>query len=60
MLVLSRKIGESVHIGGGIVVTVVDVRRDGKVRLGFTAPREIPVVRTEVAERQDRTTNKGE
>lgn len=47
MLVLSRKMGEAIHIGGGIVVTVVELRGD-KVRLGIAAPREVPVHRSEV------------
>ncbi len=34
---------------GGIVVTVIDVRGD-KVRLGITAPKDVPVHRKEVAE----------
>ena len=37
MLVLSRKPGEKVVIGGGITVTVVSVKGN-KVRLAFTAP----------------------
>jgi carbon storage regulator len=49
MLVLSRQRDESVVIGDGIVVTVVDIRGD-KVRLGITAPKDVPVHRFEVAE----------
>jgi carbon storage regulator len=49
MLVLSRKVGESVIIGGQIVVTVVRV--DGEaVRLGIAAPSDVPVHRQEVYE----------
>jgi carbon storage regulator len=47
MLVLSRKVGEKVRIGRNIFVTVVRCQ-DGKVRLGFEAPTELPVVRTEI------------
>jgi len=47
VLVLSRKRDEKVVIGNSIVVTVVEVRGD-KVRLGFQAPREIPIHRHEV------------
>lgn len=47
MLVLSRKEGESVVIGDDITVTVVEMR-NGKVRLGFDAPREVSVHRREV------------
>lgn len=49
MLVLSRKKGERVKIGESIEICVVEIRGD-KVRLGFTAPSEIPVHRVEVYE----------
>lgn len=47
MLVLSRKLGDSVFIGDNIKVTVVCIRGD-KVRLGFSAPKETTVHRHEV------------
>lgn len=53
MLVLSRKLGESLLIGETIRVTVVDIRGD-KVRLGIEAPTEIAVHRQEVQEAIDR------
>lgn len=47
MLVLSRKPGESIVIGGGIVVKVVRV--DGEaVRIGISAPSDVPIHRQEV------------
>ena len=47
MLVLSRKIGERVTIGDGVVVTVLEVK--GKqVRLGFEAPPDVPIWRGEL------------
>lgn len=49
MLVLSRKRDESIIIGHDIVVTVIDIRGD-KVRLGISAPSEVPVHRKEVYE----------
>ncbi|GIG30644.1 carbon storage regulator CsrA [Cellulomonas marina] len=49
MLVLSRRVGERLLIGDGIVVTVIEVRGDG-VRLGIDAPREVRVHRAEVLE----------
>jgi len=52
MLCLSRRENESIVIDGNITITVVDIR-DGKVRLGITAPRGIPVHREEVQERID-------
>ena len=47
MLVLSRKLNESIVIDDDIVITVVEIRGD-KVRLGIQAPREVPVHRSEV------------
>lgn len=47
MLVLSRKIGESVRIGDEVIVTVVEIRGD-KVLLGFSAPVDVPIHREEV------------
>jgi carbon storage regulator len=47
MLVLSRKAGESIIIGGGVKLTVVEVRGD-RVRIGFEGPREVPIHRQEV------------
>jgi carbon storage regulator len=49
MLVLSRKKNESVMIGDGVEVMVVDIRWD-KVRLGIKAAKEVPVHRREVYE----------
>jgi carbon storage regulator len=47
VLVLSREAGQSVVIGGDVVVTVVEVKGD-VVRLGIAAPREVQVHREEV------------
>jgi carbon storage regulator len=47
MLVLSRKLGEKIHIGNHICITVVDIDR-GKIRLGIEAPRQVPVYRQEL------------
>lgn len=47
MLVLSRKVGEKILIGDGIVVTVVRVAQ-GVVRIGVEAPEELPIVREEI------------
>ena len=50
MLVLSRKIGESIIIDGGIRVIVVAAKGD-KVRIGIDAPREVRVDREEIHRR---------
>ena len=47
MLVLTRKTNQSIMIGDEIEVSVLAVSRD-KIRLGITAPREVPVFRKEV------------
>lgn len=47
MLVLSRRKDESIVIDENITLTIVEIRGD-KVRLGITAPREIPIHRQEV------------
>lgn len=47
MLVLTRRVGDSIVIADEIVVTVLEVRSD-QVRLGIDAPREVAVHREEV------------
>jgi carbon storage regulator len=47
MLLLYRSVGERIVIGEDITVEVLSIER-GKVRLGFTAPRGVPIYRFEV------------
>lgn len=47
MLVLTRRVGDSIIIGHEVVVTVLEVRSD-QVRIGIDAPREVTVHREEV------------
>jgi len=47
VLVLTRKTNQSIMIGDAVEVSVLAVSRD-KIRLGITAPRDIPVFRKEV------------
>lgn len=49
MLVVSRKVGERILIGEQITVTVIKVGSGG-VRIGIQAPKELAVVREELAE----------
>lgn len=48
MLVLTRRINESIVINGDIVVTVLEVGRNGQVRLGIEAPRHYQIYRKEL------------
>jgi len=47
MLVLTRKINQSIMIGDDVEIVVIAVSRD-KIRLGITAPKDVPVFRKEV------------
>lgn len=50
MLILTRRIGETVVIGDDVDITVLGVRGN-QVRLGVKAPREVSVHREEIYER---------
>ncbi|MFO0895962.1 MAG: carbon storage regulator [Pirellulales bacterium] len=57
MLVLSRKSGESVQLGGAageIVIKVIDLG-GGRVRLGIEAPQSVTIVRSELGPRPPAT-----
>ena len=47
MLVLARRVDESIAIGDSIIVTVLAIEGD-RVKLGIAAPKEIPILRQEV------------
>ncbi len=48
MLVLSRKVGESILISDSIRLTVVQSAKNGRIRLGIDAPPEVIVLREEL------------
>ena len=50
MLVLSRKLGETIVINGDVTVTVLEVS-GGRVRLGFNGPSSVPIHRGEIHSR---------
>ena len=50
MLILTRRVGETVVIGDDVTVTVLGVKGN-QVRLGVNAPREVSVQREEIFER---------
>ena len=47
MLVLSRKVNQSVRIGSDITVTVTKIK-GGTVRVGIEAPKDVKITRPEV------------
>jgi len=49
MLVLARKLNESIMIGDNVVVKVISIDK-GVVKLGIEAPREISIIRNELIE----------
>jgi carbon storage regulator len=51
MLTLTREPGQKIVVGDDIVITVVSVSENGRVRLGIEAPRQIRIDREEVLER---------
>ena len=53
MLILTRRIGESVRIGDDVEVTVMAIN-GSQVRIGVKAPRHVVVDREEIAERKRR------
>ena len=55
MLILTRRVGQSIYIGNDIVVTVTGVDgRGNQVRIGIKAPPNMAVDREEIAERKRR------
>ena len=53
MLILTRRVGETIVINGNILVTVTQVYGN-QVRIGITAPTSIAVLREELVERDAR------
>ena len=51
MLVLTRKEGEEIRIDGGILISIIEIKKESIV-IGIDAPRELKVLRSEV--RDDR------
>ena len=59
MLILTRRVGETLMIGDDVTVTVLGVK-GSQVRLGVDAPREVGVHREEIYERIQRELAQGE
>ena len=47
MLALSRKCNESIMVGNGIEITVLDIKGD-QVKIGINAPKSVPIYRKEI------------
>jgi len=50
MLILTRRVGETIMIGDDVTLTVLGVK-GGQVRIGFNAPKHVSVHREEIYER---------
>lgn len=66
MLVLTRRVDEAIIIGSEVVVRVLGVEKNGQVKLGISAPRQLRILREELlreigsANRQALATGQGE
>jgi carbon storage regulator len=59
MLILTRRVGETVMIGNDVTVTVLGVKGN-QVRIGVNAPKDVAVHREEIYERIKREEEGGE
>ena len=51
VLTLTREVGQQIYIGDDIILTVVSVSPNGRVRLGIEAPKQVRIDRKEALER---------
>lgn len=56
MLILTRRVGEAVHIGNNITLRVLGVK-GGQVRIGFDVPKEVNIIRTELLNKPKKKTD---
>ncbi len=53
MLILTRRVGETLMVGDDVTVTVLGVKGN-QVRIGVNAPKDVPVHREEIYQRIQR------
>jgi carbon storage regulator len=53
MLILTRRLTETLVIGGSVTLTVLDIK-DSRVRIGVNAPRDVIVKREELFQKERR------
>ncbi len=59
MLILTRRVGETLMIGDGVTVTVLGVKGN-QIRIGVNAPKHVPVHREEIYNRIQRANAAGQ
>jgi carbon storage regulator len=52
MLVLTRRVNEQIRIGDNVLITIVEIRSGGQVRIGIDAPLSFDVSRPEAVKRE--------
>lgn len=55
MLVLARKVGETVQLGDDVEIKVLSIRGN-RIRLGIVAPADVKILRGELQPHSDETT----
>ena len=53
MLVLTRRVDESIRIGDNIRITVVKIKGTQQICVGIDSPRDVPVLREELISNQE-------
>lgn len=59
MLILTRRVGETLMVGDDVTVTVLGVKGN-QIRIGVNAPKDIPVHREEIFQRIQREKKSGD
>lgn len=54
MLILSRKVGEEIHLGEDIVIIITEISK-GNVKIGIEAPKSMAILRGELKQKIEET-----